>query len=266
VGARRSAYAPVVDLPQTYDGTIDALTAIIDRCAESEDRVGYFAAMYFAVTTTVRRRAGEGRFADPARMERFVTGFAGRYLTALDAWRADRPCPESWRAAFAAAGRWRPIILQHLLLGMNAHINLDLGVAASELADGGSLADVRADFDAVNGVLGELVDACQGALDEVSPWMGLVDRIGGSGDETMIRFSLVIARRQAWSAATRFAALPAGPARDAEIAAVDRASAGVAHVVEHPGAVASAALAFVRLRERAPVGDVVRLLAAVRPA
>ncbi len=251
---------------ETYDRTIDALTAIVDRCAASSDRVGYFAGMYLAVTTTMRDRAAQGRFQDPARMERFVTGFAGRYLTAHEAWRAGGPCPESWRAAFAAAGRRRPVIVQHLLLGMNAHINLDLGVAASEVADGGSLADVRADFDAVNGVLGELVDACQGALDEVSPWMGLVDRIGGGHDETIIRFSLVIARRQAWSAATRFAALPAGPARDAEIAAVDHASAGVAHVVEHPGVVASALLMLVRLRERAPVGDVIRLLAAVRPA
>jgi hypothetical protein len=250
----------------TYDETIAALTAIVERCTAEDDRVGYFAAMYLAVTTTVRRRAAEGRFEDPARMERFVTGFAGRYLDALDAWRADRPCPDSWRAAFVAAGRWRPVVLQHLLLGMNAHINLDLGVAACDLAAGGALADVRSDFDAVNGVLGELVDACQGALDEVSPWLGLADRIAGSGDETMIRFSLVVARRQAWAAAGRFAALPAGPRRDAEIAAVDHASAGVAHVVEHPGALASALLMVVRLRERAPVGDVIRLLAAVRPA
>ena len=119
----------------TYDETVAALTEIVERCVAEDDRIGYFAGMYVAVTTTVRRRAGEGRFADPARMERFVTGFAGRYLAALDAWRAERPCPESWRAAFAAAGRWRPIILQHLLLGMNAHINLDLGVAAAELAE-----------------------------------------------------------------------------------------------------------------------------------
>ena len=107
--------------------------------------------------------------------------------------------------AFEAAGRWRPIVLQHLLLGMNAHINLDLGVTASELADGGSIDAVRADFDAVNDVLGELVDGCQGALGQVSPWLGLADRVGGSGDETLIRFSLVAARRQAWSVAERLA-------------------------------------------------------------
>ena len=51
---------------------------------------------------------------------------------------------------------------------MNAHINLDLGVTASELGGGGSIDAVRADFDAVNDVLGELVDGCQAALGTVS--------------------------------------------------------------------------------------------------
>ena len=49
----------------------------------------------------------------------------------------------------------RPIILQHLLLGMNAHINLDLGVCASELAEPGAIDAIRVDFDAVNDVLAD---------------------------------------------------------------------------------------------------------------
>ncbi|MFT3855084.1 MAG: DUF5995 family protein [Ilumatobacteraceae bacterium] len=248
----------------TYDETIDALTTIVDRCSADGDRAGYFAAMYLAVTRTVRRRASEGRFQDAARMERFVTGFATRYLDAEAAWRGGRPCTESWQAAFDASRRWRPIILQHLLLGMNAHINLDLGIAAADLAPGTGIEAVRADFDAVNGVLAELVDGCQGALGQVSPWFGLVDRIGGRKDEALIRFSLVVARRQAWSAALRLAAL-SGAARDAEIAAIDHATAGVAHVVAHPGAWASTLLTVVRLRERAAPAKVIALLAAVQP-
>ncbi|HEU4840581.1 MAG TPA: DUF5995 family protein [Ilumatobacteraceae bacterium] len=249
----------------TFDDTVRALEAIVDRCAASGDRGGYFAAMYLAVTATVRERADGGSFADRQRMERFVAGFAGRYLDALTAWRADRPCAQAWRVAFEAAGRWRPIILQHLLLGMNAHINLDLGVTASELGGGGSIDAVRADFDAINDVLGELVDGCQGALGQVSPWLDLADRVGGSGDEEIIRFSLVAARRQAWSVAERLA-----PLRDAEreraIVAVDASAVNVARAVEHPGIPGSAALLLVRLRERAAPADVMRLLAAVRPA
>jgi hypothetical protein len=248
-----------------YDTVLERLTGIVERCTASGDRVGYFAAMYLAVTETVRDRAAAGGFADAARMERFVGGFAGRYLRAHDAWRADTACPLSWRAAFEASRRWRPVILQHLLLGMNAHINVDLGVTASTLGGGGSLEAVRADFDAINDVLAELIDGCQGALSEVSPWLGLADRIGGPGDETLIRFSLVVARRQAWSVATRLAAMPEAR-RDAEIASVDRATAGVAHVVEHPGLAASTLLLLVRARERTAPGDVMGLLAAVRPA
>jgi hypothetical protein len=247
-----------------YEAVVGRLTSIVERCAAGGDRVGYFAAMYLAVTHTVRARSEAGGFADAARMERFVAGFADRYLRAYDAWPARTDCPLSWRAAFDATRRWRPVILQHLLLGINAHINLDLGVTASTLGEGGSLEAVRADFDAVNDVLAELVDGCQQALGEVSPWLDLADRIGGSGDETMIRFSLGVARRQAWSTATRLAAM-SGERRGAEIAAVDRATAGVAHVVQHPGLAASALLLLVRARERADPGDVMALLAAVRP-
>ena len=246
----------------TYDETVGALTTIVDRAVAADDRIGYFAAMYLAVTRTVRRRSADGRFEDPARMERFVTSFAARYLDAHDAWRTGEPCAQSWRAAFEATRRRRPVVLQHLLLGMNAHINIDLGIAASELDPNGPIEAVRADFDAINDVLAELVDASQRALGDVSPWLGLADRIGGSHDEAIIRFSLVVARRQAWSVAVRLRALT-GPARDAEIAAIDHATAGVAHVVEHPGIAASALLLLVRLRERARPGAVARLLAAI---
>lgn len=249
----------------SYDRVLERLTGIVERCAAAGDRAGYFAAMYLAVTETVRGRAEAGGFGDAARMERFVTSFADRYVRAFDASRAGDSCPVSWLAAFEATRRWRPVILQHLLLGMNAHINLDLGVTASALGDGGSLEAVRLDFDAINDVLTELVDGCQQALGEVSPWLGLADRIGGGGDETIIRFSLIVARRQAWSTATRLAAM-SERRREAEIAAVDRATAGVAHVVEHPGLAASALLLLVRARERAAPGDVMALLAAVRPS
>ena len=197
-------------------------------------------------------------------MERFVSLFAGRYLDAVEAWRVGSPCTESWRAAFRASQEWRSIILQHLLLGINAHINLDLGVTVAGLGVGGSIEAVRADFDAVNDVLGQLVDCCQGTLDQVSPWMGLADRVGGPGDETLIRFSLIAARRQAWSVATRLTEL-SGAERDQAIRGVDARTALVAGAIAHPGLPASAVLLAVRARERAKPAEVMKLLRAVRP-
>jgi hypothetical protein len=251
---------------ETFAATIGALEDIVDRCAANDDRAGYFAAMYVAVTTTVRDRAAAGRFEDAERMERFVSRFAGRYLDAERTWRTFDDPTEAWQVAFRAATNWRPIILQHLLLGMNAHINLDLGVtAAGFAADAGVLDAVRVDFDAINDVLAELVDGCQGALGQVSPWLSLVDRLGGPGDEELIRFSLVAARRQAWSVAERLAPL-SGDDLERAIAATDRAAAAVGLAVEHPGLWASGLLLLVRSRERTDPGDVMALLAAVRPA
>jgi len=255
----------VLDDPAlTFDHTLGAIGTIVDRCAARGDRLGYFAAMYEAVTNTMRERAQAGQFAEPVRMERFVSLFAGRYLDAVKAWRSGAPCADSWRAAFEASQGWRPIILQHLLLGINAHINLDLGVTVAAVGAGGPIAALRADFDAVNDVLGQLVDGCQGALDQVSPWLRLVDRIGGPGDETLIRFSLVAARRQAWSVATELGGLT-GAELDRAISRVDSRTALVAGAIAHPGLPASALLLGVRARERAQPAEVMRLLRAVRP-
>jgi hypothetical protein len=245
-----------------FETTIDALDRTVERCSRNGDRIGYFAAMYCAVTRTIAARAAAGQFEDSERMARFVAGFADRYLGSIEARRRGDPVVGSWRLAFDAASSWRPVILQHLLLGMNAHINLDLGVTAAEHAIDGALDAVRADFDAVNDVLAALVDECQGALGDVSPWLNLADRIGGGGDETMIRFSLIAARRQAWSVATRLA--PLGPDQRArQLAAVDDAAVRVGERVAHPGVAASAVLLLVRARERASPADVMKRLRSV---
>jgi Family of unknown function (DUF5995) len=248
-----------------FDGTIAALEAIVARSRADDDRGGYFPAMYLAVTRTVRERSAGGLFADGPAMERFVAAFARRYLDAYGAFQKGEPCPRSWHIALSSARSWRPIILQHLLLGINAHINLDLGVTAADVGGAGPLHAVRADFDAVNDVLGSLVDGCQRALDQVSPWLDLADRIGGRHDEALVRFSLAAARRQAWSVAERLHPLH-GAERRAAIDVVDTEAAGIARRVRHPGVAASALLLAVRLRERAAPSRVIALLAAVRPA
>ena len=50
---------------------------------------------------------------------------------------------QCWSVAFHAAHRRPPIIFQHLLLGMNAHINLDLGIACAEVAPGPAIDDLE---------------------------------------------------------------------------------------------------------------------------
>ena len=234
---------------QTFDACLGQFEAVLERSRREEDRVGLFAAMYAGVTRSVRDGCGEGAFAEPMRMERFVTAFAHRYFVAHDAWRDGRQAPAVWTTAFDAARRWRPIVLQHLLLGMNAHINLDLGVVTAELAGGpDELLALRPDFDTVNDVLATMVDPAQRALSAASPWFGLVDTFGARSDEALINFSLRRARQQAWALAQRLVALPADQ-QSAEIARVDRAVDGIARRILHPGPALSTGMLVVRLRE-----------------
>ena len=66
--------------------------------------------------------------------------------------------PGCWRAAFDVAGDCRLMIVQHLLLGINAHVNHDLPQVVVERAPAsGDLTALRADFDAVNDILAETI-------------------------------------------------------------------------------------------------------------
>lgn len=64
-----------------------------------------------------------GLFDDGVRMDRFDTFFGNRYFDAYDAWRRDRSGPRCWREAFGLLDDADTIIVQHLILGVNAHIN-----------------------------------------------------------------------------------------------------------------------------------------------
>ncbi len=211
--------------------------------------MGLFACMYERVTAAVRGRCDDGRFAEAARMEHFVCSFAHRYFAAHETWRSGGSPTRSWAIAFDAARTWRPVVVQHLLLGMNAHINLDLGITTATLAGSPErLPAMRSDFNAVNDVLASMVDLSQDELAAASPWFGLVDHLGARHDEALISFSLRRARDQAWALAQHLVTLPEA-AWPAEIARVDGGVAGVAQRILHPGFVLAGGLILVRLRE-----------------
>src|SRR5215207_8262817 len=118
-------------LPTDIDGVIERLGAIIKDCIARKDRLGYFAALYNRVTIAVKEGIAKGKFDDGARMERLDVLFANRYIAAYEAYRAGELPSTAWFKAFNAAQGPGPIVLQHLVAGMNAHINLDLGIAAA---------------------------------------------------------------------------------------------------------------------------------------
>ena len=190
------------------DGVVRALDDIVDDCRRQHCRLGLFAALYRRVTVEVKGRMEKGQFVDADRMERLDTRFANRYLEAYARHRAGETPSRAWAAAFDAREDGQLIILQHLLLGMNAHILLDLGVTTAEIARDHGTTGLKHDFDAINGVLADLVDEIQDEVGQTSALLRTLDRLGGRLDERVLGFGLATARRRAWRHSVALRAAP----------------------------------------------------------
>ena len=243
----------------SIEQVLAGLDAEIARAIEDGDRCGYFAVLYRKVTAKVKEGIEAGFFDDGERMERLDHLFADRYFDAMAARRSDATPTASWQLTFDAGGRWRPLVLQHLLVGINAHINLDLGIAAARCSPGSELPQLRADFDRINAILAAMIDTIQADLQRISPWMTVLDRIGARTSTELVRFSIVTARAGAWRFATDLDATPAAE-WDASIAARDQRVARIGRTVLRPGAWMSTGLLLVRVRERDDVATNLQLL------
>lgn len=207
---------------RTIDEVLSRLESIIEECIATRDRLGYFAALYNRVTLAVRDGIRQGQFDDGPRMERLDVTFANRYLTAYAQFRAGELPSRSWCHAFTAAARSDLIILQHLLLGMNAHITLDLGIAAARTCPGPALAPLQRDFDTINTVLATLTPLVEQELADQSPVFSALTHVAPSLELKLVGFSMQEARDTAWKLAWSLAPLsprqqvPLMAERDAE--------------------------------------------------
>ncbi|MGY1803476.1 DUF5995 family protein [Blastococcus sp. SYSU D00922] len=244
---------------RSVEDVLAAFREVVDDAARTGDRVGYFAALYRQVTLAVARGIERGDFDDGERMDRLDATFAGRYLDALRGWRAGAEISRSWRAAFRAADEPGPVLVQHLVLGVNAHINLDLAVAAARTCPGAGIVELEGDFHRVNDILVATLADVQEAVADLSPMFGVLDVVLGRLDEAVIGFDIVRARSQAWEAAELLARQPPDAAAATE-RLLDRYATGLARVALAPPFPMPAALELLRATERTPVGDAVRRL------
>ncbi len=251
-------------MPQIYpvssiDEVIAMLDTLIDWAYQKQSRLGYFPALYRKVTLDVKEKLGSGYFEDDARMERLDVLFANRYLEAVGSYLRGQPPTHSWAICFDAARRWRPIVLQHLLLGMNAHINLDLGIAAARTAPGTEIEAIRNDFIKINQILSNLVDEVQSGLARIWPLLKVLDWLSGRADEQLMNFSLKIARDRAWETARRLAMMTPLEQADA-ILELDRQTASLSAKIINPGPLLGPAAVVVRCSELRTVRGIIKIL------
>ncbi len=221
----------------------DTTTELRTIALAATDASGYFPALYARVTARVGASIEAGSFADGPGIDRFATGFASYYAAAS---RDPQSRPRCWRASWDAARDPRLLIVQHLLLGINAHVNHDLPLAVVEIADErGDLLSIRPDFDAVNDVLAATYIDVVRDLDRVSRWVNGAARLGGG---RAFNFSLRLARAQAWQAAERMYSLPDNRRGD-YASELDRLVSVLAYLITQPSPVVRPLLSLARRLE-----------------
>lgn len=225
--------APFV-LPTTIDEVIEQLDQIIIDSITKRSRMGYFAALYKRVTVSVKKNIDKGFFDDNPRMERLDIIFANRYLLAYHQYENGEKCSHSWQIAFDSAKWWRPLVIQHLFVGMNAHIGLDLGIAASETQPS-NIDSIHDDFNKINIVLGNLVNDVEGQLSSIFWLLKPIDWIMRGDDEKIAKFAMDFARDEAWKVAIAYSNLHTDQGRTTYIETRDKEVAKFGRKVVSPG-------------------------------
>jgi len=191
-------------LPKTIDEVIEQLDYIIIKSSNDDSRLGYFPALYKRVTIKVKDKIAANYFDDNDRMEKLDVIFANRYIEAYNNFHNEESCSKSWLLSFKTSDSWSPLVIQHLLLGMNAHISLDLGIAAAEVSGEGDIEQLRSDFLKINEILSSLVDEIQDQLSRMWPLLKPIDWFAGRLDESIAAFGMGIARDAAWQVALEY--------------------------------------------------------------
>jgi hypothetical protein len=198
------------DAPEALDAVLSTMSARVDHLRRRGDDRRIFLSVYATMTGAIHAGVRTGRFMDPSWTEALTAHFARLYFDAESSWEQHDPtCPRAWQAAFAAAGGRRISAVEHALLGINAHIVYDLpfAVAATmracgDVHDGQLRADVlvrrRHDYEVVNHILAETIDAAQAVLAAESRASAWLDTLTLKLDEYAAELLLRASRTQGW--------------------------------------------------------------------
>ncbi len=171
------------------------------------DQRSVFLGCYALMTANMLLALQQAEFHDPVWVGQLLRRFAGYYFDALKAYdQAPTESPTVWQLAFDTCRQEQADVLQHLMLGVNAHINYDLVLTLVDMLDtewktlsAEERSQRYADHCHVNEVIGRTIDAVQDTILEArQPSLDWVDRAFGTLDERLISGLISRWRDQVW--------------------------------------------------------------------
>lgn len=246
--------------PETIDEVLAALDHIIEASIAENNYLGIFAYVYRRTTAQIQKEIKAQRFEDNERMEAFDVLFANFYLDAYYEYKQKGQTCQCWASSFKAKNQDLSI-MQHLIMGMNAHINHDLGIAAAKFAPGEKIHTLKNDFMLINDILQELINEMQVKLSKVSPLLHWLDQIGKEKDEQVASFSIVKARQFAWLLACNLAATEDNNQQKETIQQADQFVTSLSELVKKPKSrLSKASLRLIKFFETKKIETIINRL------
>lgn len=193
-----------------FDPVLERMRRQVRRWEKEEDARAIFLGCYSMMTENMLQALDQGRFRDGVWVDGLLHRFADYYFDALTCYDCDDPTvPRAWHVVHSATTHQSMHVLQHLLLGVNAHINYDLVLTLYDMLqpewsalDGASRARRLEDHLTVNQVIAETVDRVQDeVVERQDPVMELVDVVMGRLDERFFAALITSWRHRVWDRA-----------------------------------------------------------------
>jgi hypothetical protein len=211
------------------------------------------------MTAAVINGINTNQFEDNARMDKLDIIFAQRYIDAYNCYYAKSPCSTAWKTAFDCCTDNSLIVLQHLLLGINTHINLDLAIAAAQTCSGESINGLQNDFFHINSLIASLISDAQESLCEVWFPMRFLTKIANGKQIAVLNFSIDKARDLSWANAVLLANMTSEQS-NTYIQQLDNSVNDIGNKIKSPGAWTSFLLKFIRMTEYDDVARTINLI------
>lgn len=245
---------------KTIQEVITRLDEIIHQCRQQQNRAGYFACLYRNMTIAVATGISEHKFSDAKRMEKLDVIFANRYINAWHAYNKQQNCSKSWKAAFDACTLNNLAVIQHLILGINTHINLDLAIAAAETCAGNDIFALQTDFDKINQIIASLTDEVYNKLCTIWFPLRYLGSITNNQQDSIINFSITKARRASWANAVALSSCVNDASKQNHVGLMDNGVVLLANRIIRPGRAISFMLTPVRMLEPKKTSVIMELL------
>jgi hypothetical protein len=221
----------------TVEEALAGLTALEQSFRVSNDRRAVFIGAYIAITAAMQQAIGTGEFKDDIWVRQYLLHFVRLYMKALNAFEQGdlEHVPAAWRVAFQLSSKGEGLVIQHLLLGVNAHINHDLAIALMGAGIDPDRPMRYNDHTGVNEVLKRAANSLQDHVERLyAPSLHILDQLLGHWDEDFACLMVDKARETAWHHCLALADCATEEDREAVLHRIDEHAGALAELIAQP--------------------------------